>query len=119
MTDTLDQFLLRLEDVNHQGAGQWTARCPVSDHGDRHASLSVGTGDKGVQVWCHAGCTVDEVCAAVGWNVRDLFFNVIPINGNGHGRSGSPRHVPRKVPPAGSARHAHRREACTCLRRRP
>ena len=49
----------------------WSARCPA--HEDRRPSLSVSEGDDGrALVRCHAGCTVDAICNAVGLRVADL-----------------------------------------------
>lgn len=98
--DTLDQFLLRLDDVRPQGHGQWTSKCPVPDHADRHASLSVAAGEKGIALHCHAGCQPDEVCEAVGWELRDLFFNVVPIGAARN--NGGPVKLPAPVPPTRS-----------------
>ena len=52
--------------------GQWTARCPA--HDDRNPSLTVGTGDDGrVLICCHRDCSVEDVLAALGLEVADLF----------------------------------------------
>ncbi len=54
------------------GAGRWQARCPA--HDDRNPSLSItakGNGD--VLIHCHAGCDVEDVVAAVGLTLADLF----------------------------------------------
>src|SRR5690242_3771035 len=46
--------------------------CPV--HGDKKPSLYVKGGDDGrVLMWCMAGCTIDQITAAIGLTVRDLF----------------------------------------------
>ncbi len=67
----LDEVLDRLELVRRNGA-HWSARCPA--HPDRTPSLSVGTGDDGrVLLRCWAGCPVDEITAAVGLDVADLY----------------------------------------------
>jgi hypothetical protein len=79
---TLDQFLLGLENVKHLGQGQWTASCPVPDHDDRHASLSVTAGEKGIVLHCHAGCSTEDVCRARGVELRDLFEDA-PSNAGG------------------------------------
>lgn len=47
------------------------ARCPA--HEDSSPSLSVSPGDKGVKVHCHAGCRTEDVVAAVGLTMADLF----------------------------------------------
>jgi hypothetical protein len=51
--------------------GGWSARCPA--HEDGKASLSVAAGDDGrALVKCHAGCTAQAVCEALGLALRDL-----------------------------------------------
>jgi archaellum biogenesis ATPase FlaH len=50
----------------------WAARCPA--HEDKQASLSIHEGEDGrVLVKCHAGCTVEDVLAELGLEMRDLF----------------------------------------------
>lgn len=49
-----------------------TSRCP--GHEDRNASLSFGEASDGkLLLHCHAGCTTDAVCAALGLKTADLF----------------------------------------------
>ena len=56
------------------GSGQWYARCPA--HDDKHQSLSVSIGQDGrVLLNCHAGCSVENVAAAMGLTVKDLFVD--------------------------------------------
>ena len=63
-------LLSRLPGATRGGNG-WSARCPA--HDDRRASLSVAEGGDGrALVRCHAGCTAEAVCAAVGLTLRDL-----------------------------------------------
>lgn len=69
----LDVVLERLGGARQNGDG-WQARCPA--HDDREPSLSVSQrsqGDPGVVIYCHAGCTPDEVAAALGLSTADLF----------------------------------------------
>jgi len=47
------------------------ARCP--SHDDGSASLSLSRKQDRTLIHCFAGCTADEVLAAVGMNLRDLF----------------------------------------------
>lgn len=62
---SVDALLSRLDGVKRTGPGRWIARC--SAHDDRHASLSVRELDDGrVLVHDFAGCSVEEVLAAVG-----------------------------------------------------
>ena len=64
------------------GHGQWTAKCPA--HDDRRASLSVSVGEGGrVLLNCHAGCSTEDICAALGLTVKDLFTEDKP---KGHPR---------------------------------
>lgn len=57
------------------GRGRWTARCP--GHDDRHPSLSIKQGERGVLVrcWSH-GCTLEQITGALGIHVSDLFNDV-------------------------------------------
>jgi hypothetical protein len=52
----------------HRG-GSW--QCPA--HDDRFPSLSVRQGDDRVLVHCHAGCSAEAICAALGLSLADLF----------------------------------------------
>ena len=70
-TTPVDLLLSKLENVKPTGGG-YSARCPA--HDDDQASLSITQGDDGrALVKCHADCTVDAVCAAVGLKLSDLF----------------------------------------------
>src|SRR5512135_1344286 len=52
--------------------GQWSAKCPA--HGDKRASLSLGTGDEGrALVNCHRGCSIGAVVTALRLRQCDLF----------------------------------------------
>lgn len=64
-------ILAKLANVRHGSKG-WTARCP--GHDDRENSLSVGSGtDDRVLLKCFAGCSAEEIMAALGLTVADLF----------------------------------------------
>ena len=65
-------LLDRLEKVRREREGQWNACCPA--HQDRSPSLAVGeTEDGRVLVHCHGGCPVEDVLAAVGLDMTDLY----------------------------------------------
>jgi hypothetical protein len=70
---TAEVFLLRLEAVRKVWRG-WQARCPAH-HPDRHPSLSICEGDKGLLVRCWAGCELSAIVAALGLTVADLFYD--------------------------------------------
>lgn len=64
---TLDEIKARLQNV--RGG---SARCPA--HEDKSNSLSVTEGKNGrVLLKCHAGCTTEKICGALGITVADLF----------------------------------------------
>jgi len=67
----LGVVLGRLRDVSTSGEG-YRARCPV--HDDRHPSLSIKEAPDGrVLLHCFAGCTAEEIVAAIGMQTQDLF----------------------------------------------
>jgi hypothetical protein len=66
------QFILsRLKNVRNINNG-WKASCPA--HDDRQPSLSVSIGNDGrILLYCHAGCSIEEIVSALGLEMRDLF----------------------------------------------
>jgi putative DNA primase/helicase len=61
----------RLQGVKRSGDG-WEARCPV--HDDGKASLSISVGQDGRHLLkCHAGCHIEDIVAAIGLTMADLF----------------------------------------------
>jgi hypothetical protein len=68
----IDTLLARLEGVRPKGSNQWSCKCPA--HADRSPSLSIKFADDGtILINCFAGCDANDVLAAVGMNIRDLF----------------------------------------------
>jgi hypothetical protein len=87
----INAFLGLLQGVKPAGAGKWMTRCPA--HEDRTPSLSIKEGEKGIVLHCHAGCTTDAVCSALGLKLSDLFSD------NGHSqRNGSPSQIAATYP---------------------
>ena len=76
MTAALDHVLEKLDGKVKSGEG-WSARCPA--HEDHRQSLSVSQGEKGVVLKCHRECATEDICAAMGLTLADLF----DTNGNG------------------------------------
>lgn len=69
---TAEALLSKLDKVRHVGRGKMQACCP--SHNDRRASLSIRELDDGrTLVHCFAGCSVEEVLAAVDLTFDDLF----------------------------------------------
>lgn len=55
------------------GRGKWIAKCPA--HSDKHPSLSIAEGKKGMLVKCMSnGCDTRDVMAAVGLKISNLFY---------------------------------------------
>ena len=70
--DPVTTILEQLDGARSAGKDRWAARCPA--HHDHKASLSVKLGNDGrVLLYCHAGCRIDEICAALGVKQADLF----------------------------------------------
>ncbi len=68
---TTQEVLDCLKNVKRQGDG-WIAHCP--GHEDHRASLSIASGSDGrTLLRCHAGCSVDTICEALGIKLTDLF----------------------------------------------
>ena len=87
----IDQFLEQLPGAKRNGNG-WTARCPA--HEDRVASLSLDEDDGKILVHCHAGCTAEDVVAALGLTMRDLF---VGTNGATPKKSAKPPSEPKRL----------------------
>lgn len=68
----LEELLPTLRKLRKAGQG-WMACCPA--HEDRSPSLSLRKGHTGWLVRCWAGCTLDEICRALGIRVSELFFD--------------------------------------------
>ena len=63
--------LNRFEYATQTGMDSWVAMCPM--HGDtQHTLLIMLEPDGRMLLHCHAGCTVEEICAAVGLKLSDL-----------------------------------------------
>ncbi len=68
---TLESFA-ELLDARQTGPNRWQARCPAHSP-DRHPSLSIRQGDRGVLLKCWAGCSTDAVLKALGSTMPALF----------------------------------------------
>lgn len=65
------EVLVSRLDVVRRFANDVQARCPA--HEDKHASLHVTLKDGKILIRCFAGCTVEDVVAARGMSMADLF----------------------------------------------
>lgn len=64
-------LLNRLTDLRQTGPDRWSARCPA--HEDSSPSLSIRVTDDKLLVHCHAGCSPDDILAALDLKWGDLF----------------------------------------------
>jgi hypothetical protein len=67
----VDELAALLPAAKPARRGGFVARCPA--HEDEAPSLSIQQGNKGVVVHCFAGCSTDDVMAALGRTTADLF----------------------------------------------
>jgi len=73
------EILSRLNGVKPTGEGRWQARCPA--HPDKHPSLTVKEGERGLLIKCWTGCELEAVCRAIGVEIQELFYdNKKPTN---------------------------------------
>ena len=69
---TAAEFVHCLQGARETRRSHWVARCPA--HNDRAPSLAVReTQDGKILLHCFAGCTVQDVCDALGVRVSALF----------------------------------------------
>jgi hypothetical protein len=72
----LELIPARVKHPRKNGDG-YMALCPVPEHRDRQPSLSIGEAKDGkVLLNCHAGCTFQDIVAALGLTAKDLFPRV-------------------------------------------
>ena len=68
----LNQIINRLEKVRQHQKGRYMALCPA--HKDRSPSLSLSQADDGrILMHCFAGCHIEDICSAIGLELKDLF----------------------------------------------
>lgn len=74
----LDEFLSILERatgyIPKRYLDEYSARCPCKDHDDKNPSLSVSNSNDGkILLYCHAGCSLDNICDELGITPSQLF----------------------------------------------
>jgi AAA domain/Homeodomain-like domain len=68
----VQELLPRLRGVRNVNGG-WVALCPA--HNDHNPSLSITESYDKILVFCHAGCSIDDMLGALGLRPADLFFD--------------------------------------------
>lgn len=53
-----------------------TAQATCPSHDDKHASLSIALSDNRTLIYCHAGCSIDEVLQSANLTLSDLFIGM-------------------------------------------
>lgn len=91
----VEVVLARLENFRQAGPGRWRAPCP--GHGGKDFNLAIRELPDGTVLlkdWSH-GCTADDITAALGLELRDLFPGCCPSDpgrpGGGRGSGLSSR----------------------------
>jgi hypothetical protein len=71
----IETILDRLDLVYESNNGRWRAKCPVhQSERSKSRTLSLTTADTGaVLMNCFAGCSAEQICNAVGLELKDLF----------------------------------------------
>ena len=67
----IEDLLQRLTKVKKTGPNTWIACCP--SHDDSSPSLAIKESDGTILLHCFAGCSIDDVCGAIGVEMVDLF----------------------------------------------
>lgn len=72
MKNNIEGLLSKLDKVRPSGDGKYMACCPA--HSDSDPSLAIKeTSDGRILLHCFAGCGANEVTAAIGMTLQDLF----------------------------------------------
>jgi hypothetical protein len=67
-----------IQGKEEKGPNQYMALCPV--HGDANQSLFMELKDDGkIVLFCHAGCSVHQICSHIGISIQKLFRTPVPI----------------------------------------
>lgn len=67
-----EEVVKRFENVKQTAERRYTAKCPC--HQDQYNSLHIEAKWGRVMLYCHAGCSMDAIMAAVGLKAEDLDY---------------------------------------------
>lgn len=73
-----------------QNSDWYTCRCPA--HKDKTPSFAFKAGDRAIVVKCHAGCSSEEICKALGLRMADLFYDPLPPSASRVANFPPPKH---------------------------
>lgn len=68
----VEEILEKLKKVEKTKTG-WQSLCPA--HDDHNPSLSIRESDGKILVNCFAGCSTEDICHAIGKEMKDLFLD--------------------------------------------
>ena len=68
---TFDDIVKRTRAKPIGTAGSFSGLCPA--HDDKSASLSITLENDRILLYCHTGCTIDDICVSLGIEQTDLF----------------------------------------------
>lgn len=91
---SIETILARLDRVTQKTESEHRASCPTDahKHGDRSAGLCITVSADGkTLLYCPAGCTADEITAALGLQLADLFPPKPQYAAGSRGRNALPR----------------------------
>lgn len=71
-THTWYEILDKLEGVQAAGKNSYRAHCPA--HQGDSKNFYISQGETGILMYCHAGCTLNEICLSLAVEPQDLFF---------------------------------------------
>lgn len=82
---TTDALLTRLDGVKQTGTYKWSAHCPCSanhKNADADSSLSIEFKPESgkILMYCHTGCDIEEICAELKINKRDLSPDPVEVD---------------------------------------
>lgn len=78
----LDRVTTALNEYGSSQRGtQWNCPGPSHEKGDEHRSLQVTRNNVGAGLYCHMGCSAEEIVDTIGLRMTDLFDEQQP---NGH-----------------------------------
>jgi DNA primase len=71
------QDVLDLVEKVTGGKGKWMACCPA--HQDKSPSLAINEAKDRILIHCFAGCGAEDIAAAIGLNISDLFYSKLAV----------------------------------------
>jgi hypothetical protein len=97
-----EDIAARLDHARQVGDNKYKGQCPA--HQDNSPSLSISEGYKATVMYCHAGCTLDAICGALGIGREILFHDYTPDSAPSSGLNAILRQMIRDHTPGANLR---------------